>query len=262
LSTWRADSAVSRLNRQPVGTPFHAGAELCRTFADLVEWQQETGGAFDPAIGRLIDAWDIHGDGRVPKAAELAAARRTSGLHLFAFDRPACTITRRADVTLDVGAFGKGEALDRVEPELPDAIWLIDLGGQVSVHGLPAGEGSWTIDVAHPAQRTSAFLHLRIEEGSLSTSAGSERDLHVNGRRVAHHLDPRTGEPAQFNGSVTVWHRRGIVADILSTALFVMGPDDGLRWAEARGLSACYLVLDEADRVRARMTRAFSRLTS
>ncbi len=51
-----------------------------------------------------------------------------------------------------------------------------------------------------------------------------------------------------FDGSVTVWHRRALVADILSTALFVMGPDEGLRWAEARGIAACYLVPDTTPR--------------
>ena len=62
-----------------------------------------------------------------------------------------------------------------------------------------------------------------------------------------------------FGGSVTVWHRRALVADILSTALFVMGPDEGLRWAEARGLAACYLVPDRHREVSMRATTAFRR---
>ncbi len=97
--------------------------------------------------------------------------------------------------------------------------------------------------------------------GSLSTSAGSERDLVVNGVRVGHVLDPRTGRPATFDGSVTVWHERGITADALSMALYVMGPVEGLVLAEARGIAACYLI-PERGTLRVDMTRAFRRLLS
>ena len=81
----------------------------------------------------------------------------------------------------------------------------------------------------------------------------------VNGTRVGHLLDPRTGRAAPFNGSVTVWHERGLVADILSTALFVMGPDEGLRWSTDRGIATLYLI-PEGNVLRARMTPKFRRL--
>jgi thiamine biosynthesis lipoprotein len=79
---------------------------------------------------------------------------------------------------------------------------------------------------------------------------------------VGHILDPRTGRPAAFRGSVTVWDRRPLVADILSTALFVMGPDEGIRWAEVRGIAACYLAAGTGGQVRATMTRGFGALVT
>ena len=259
LSTWQDRSAISHLNRQPIGTPWQASPRLCDMFAGVYDWQAATAAAFDPVIGRLIAAWDIHGDGRMPSRETLAAAQSTSGAALLSFDRARCTLTRRADVAIDVGAFGKGEALDRVEAALGPGPWMIDLGGQVSVGG-PTPEGSaWIIDVAHPLERHRPYLQVRMSEGSLSTSAGSERDLRVNGTRVAHHLDPRTGRPAAFDGSVTVWHRHGLAADALSTALYVMGPEEGMRWAEARGLAVCYLIPTDGT-VRMEATRAFRTL--
>ena len=242
LSTWRPDSAISRLNRQPVGTPWTASRRLCDMFAKADEWQRATGAAFDPAVGALIEAWDIHGSGRVPPAAALAEARARTGWPLFAFDRARCRLTRTAEARIDVGAFGKGEALDRVAAAIGDALpWMIDLGGQIAVGGLARGD-AWTTALAHPLDRTRPALRLRLPNGSLSTSAGSERDLVVEGRRVGHILDPRTGRPAGFAGSVTVWHPEGLAADALSTALFVMGPERGLAWAAASGVSVCYLV--------------------
>ena len=83
----------------------------------------------------------------------------------------------------------------------------------------------------------------------------------VSGTRVGHIFDPRTGRPATFAGSVTVWHERALAADILSTALYVMGPDIGLRWAEGQGLAACYLIPEGAS-LRMAATAAFRNLLS
>jgi thiamine biosynthesis lipoprotein len=260
LSTWRAESVVSRLNRHPIGEGFLVPRELCDTFAVISEWHAATAGTFDPAIGRLTDAWGIHAGGRVPTEPALRAARASSGLRLLAFDSTRCEITRRGDVALDVGAFGKGDALDRVERALGDLPWMIDLGGQISVHGAPDDDTSWKVAIAHPVERHRAFLKIALVEGSLSTSGGSERDLTVNGRRIAHHLDPRTGKPTSFDGSVTVWHRRGLVADILSTALYVMGPIEGVEFAEGRGIAACYLVPQADGQIRVIATTAFRQL--
>lgn len=257
LSTWRDDSAIAALNRSPVGTPWPASPGICRLFAALSEWQTSSGGAFDPSIGRLIQVWDVHGEGRIPSTADLAHARASSGFQYLDFDAVHCTVTRRADVVIDVGAFGKGEALDRLEQRLGDQPWMADFGGQVSVHGVPPGRGGWPVSIAHPLDRQRAYMDVTLRAGSLSTSAGSERDRFVGGRRITHILDPRTGGPVTFGGSVTVWHRRALVADILSTALFVMGPDAGLRWAESRGIAACYLVPDAHDGVSMQATTAF-----
>ena len=259
LSTWRQSSQISALNRHPVDEPWTATPRLCRMFTDVWEWHRATDGAFDPAIGRLLAAWDIHGEGVVPSSKARARALASSGMALLAFDRGRCTLTRRADVTIDVGSFGKGEALDRVAAALGDDPWMIDIGGQIAVGGRVPRAGAWPIEVADPHQRDRPVLHVEMTTGSISTSAGSERDLVVKRERVGHVLDPRTGRPATFDGSVTVWHERSIAADALSTALYVMGPEEGLRWAETRGVAACYLI-PERGVLRVEMTRAFRRL--
>jgi len=262
LSTWREDSALSRLNRQPIQVPFVAGPSLCRLFGDILFWQRETGSTFDPAIGSLLEVWGIQKGGRWPQPQALEAARAQAGMRHFKFDPSLCQIVREREVALDAGAFGKGEALDRVfnyATQQGSAPWLIDLGGQVMVAGPPPGAASWKVDVAHPLHRDQPILTLEMTSGSLSTSAGSERDLQVDGRRIGHILDPRTGRPADFIGSVAVWHPRALVADILSTALYVMGPEEGLPWAEARDLAACFFRVREG-KLEILASRAFKRL--
>jgi thiamine biosynthesis lipoprotein len=261
LSTWRETSAVSALNRQPIGKPWRASQELCRTFADVWSWHRETNGAFDPGIGKVLAAWDVHGEGAVPSVSALARARAGSGLASLQFDPERCTVTRTADATIDVGAFGKGEALDRAAAAFRDTAWMIDLGGQISVGGIAPPNGAWDVAIADPRRRDAPVLTVRLVNGSLSTSGGSERDLIVGGERIAHHFDPRTGRPATFTGSVSVWHERGLVADMLSTALYVMGPEEGLEWAESRGIAACYLIPD-GSKLEVRSTRRFRALFS
>jgi thiamine biosynthesis lipoprotein len=189
---------------------------------EVFAWHTATDGTFDPALGRLTR---------------------------FSFDRDRCTLPRTAAGAIDVGGFGKGEALDRVGTALGAGPWLVDLGGQVSVGGPQANGRPWSVAIAHPARRDEPYLQVALSQGSLSTSGNSERGDHI--------VDPRTGRPAAFRGSVTVWHRSGLAADVLSTALYVMGPERGSAWAEQRGIAALYLIPVD-DGVRAVGTAAWT----
>lgn len=246
LSTWREDSVLSRLNRHPVGMAFVLDENLCPLFGRLLFWSRATGRAFDPGVGALIDVWGIRRDGgNWPSEQALESAQWRSGVEHLVLKTAPCRVIRERDVILDAGAFGKGEALDRVAAEAlrrGTPPWLIDLGGQTIVGGTPSADRSWKISIAHPLKRKEPFLEVKLDSGVLSTSGGSERSLLVNGQSINHILDPRNGQPAGFRGSVTVWHPRGISADILSTALYVMGPEEGLSWAEARDLAVCFFV--------------------
>jgi thiamine biosynthesis lipoprotein len=257
LSTWREDSAISALNRSMVGGRWQADRALCELIAEVARWQRETHGAFDPTIGALLAAWDVHGAGRRPSPGELALARVNSGFERLGFDAERCTITRRADISIDVGAFGKGEALDRAARVLGAGDWMIDLGGQVMASGRSGGGRGWPVSIAAPRHRNERALEVVLTGGSLATSGGSERDLVVDRVRVGHILDPRTGVPAGFDGSVTVWHPRALTADILSTALYVMGPERGLRWAGDRGFAVCYMIPALDGTTRTLITDAF-----
>lgn len=244
LSTWQEGSILTALNRQPIGKPLEAEPSLCRLISELQHWTSETGEAFDSGIGALINAWGIRIGGRLPSDPEIKEALSQSGMRLYSIDSPDCRITKTADVRIDCGAFGKGEALDRLRSidSLNEASWLVDLGGQVAVQGIPPGTDGWDVSIAHPRHREKPLLNVRLVSGSLATSGGSERDLKVSGQKASHILDPRSGRPVNFPGSVSVWHESALIADILSTALYVMGPSDGLAWADARGLAVCYLV--------------------
>ena len=244
LSTWRQNTELGRLNRQPVGEPFEVGPDVCALWPILTRWHEETDGAFDPAVGALIEAWGLREGGRRPSATELKAAREVSGLNHFAFDSDsgACRVTRLAEITLDAGAFGKGEALRRLQADREnDLPWRVDLGGQVAVSVATRRPAGWPAAIAHPVRRGESVIDIVLDEGSLATSGASERAFSVGGERIAHILDPRTGEALYRRESVTVWHQDPLVADLLSTALYVMGPEAGEHFAESHGLAVLFL---------------------
>jgi len=239
LSTWREDSLLSTLNRQPIGKPWSAPDALCDLLGELGTWQRASGGAFDPAVGSLISVWGLDGVARLAPRDELRRARRLAGLRHLSVRTSPCRITRLRDVRLDAGAFGKGAALDRAARAAGPGRWIVDLGGQVAVGGSEARP--WPIALAHPALRAQPALRLSLAAGSLATSGGSERDQRVGPTALGHILDPRSGRPLSRRGSASAWHASALVADVLSTALYVMGPERGIEWAEARAIAACFL---------------------
>ena len=232
LTTWKPGGELWRVDEAAPGKPVAVSAELAELLEKDFAWVPRTQGAFDPTVLPLIRAWDLRGKGRIPTPAALEAARKASGVDHFRVDTAARSVTRRsADAGIDEGAWGKGYALelaDRVLRKAGVAGAVLDLGGQVLAVGSDANERPWRVPVADPRDRQKTVVELGLANLSASTSGNSERSRVVDGRRIGHILDPRTGEPAADFGSVTVVAPSALVADILSTAFFVLGPEKGL----------------------------------
>ena len=227
LSTWRDDTPLARLNAAAPGDQKPVTPALFHLLKNLFEWSERTGGAFDPTVAPLGRAWGLRTGGRIPTPKELASARTATGVPLFTFRESSLSLSRLDPAAgIDEGAWGKGWALDRAAEASRDAgatALVLDLGGQVLAIGPETA-----VSVAHPRDRSRSVATIRLKDASASTSGNSERGVVAGGRRIGHILDPRTGEPAPDFGSVTVVAPTGLVADILSTALFVLGPKDGM----------------------------------
>jgi len=229
-STWRKDSAWSQLNASR-GAVFPLGQEWVRLLATVLEWNRRTEGAFDPVLGTLIQAWGLRRGGRQPSESELAAARESSGASLLVLDLERGTAQlRHPQAALEEGGFLKGHALDRMARVLQKAgvrAAVLNFGGQILVFGSPHRAA-----IADPQDRHRTRTEVWLSDASLSTSGTSEHGRHI--------LDPSTGQPSEAWGSVSVIAPDGLTADILSTALFVMGPERGLRWANAHQVVALF----------------------
>lgn len=249
LSTWRPESPLSRLNRAPVGLAQPVPHEIRGLLERALAASRATGGAFDPRVGALVDAWDLRGAGRAPTSRELASALGAAGAKGITLG--ADGFVRHVDAAwMDAGGFGKGAALAGAADSLRAlgvAAARVSLGGQLLLLGAPRGdERGWTVGVSHPSRRQEPVAELRIRDASVATSGTSERGVTVDGHRMGHLLDPRTGEPSPAWGSVTVVSPDPLEADILSTALYVLGPDAGMAWArDLQDVGVLFLILDD-----------------
>lgn len=234
LSTWRPGSELARLNAAPVGSAVTPSPQLGDWLVRAWAWTEATGGAFDLRVGPLVRAWDLRGTGRRPSSTERIAALDASGAKAWDASALPGSLTRLdAAAALEEGGFGKGAGLDAALAALRAAgvtSARLDLGGQIAVltNGAPERYA-----IAHPVDRRRGVLALDLESGSIATSGNSERGLVVDGARVGHLLDPRSGLPAADFGSVSVWCASALDADCLSTALYVLGPERALRFAHA-----------------------------
>jgi FAD:protein FMN transferase len=242
LGTWSGAGPLMALRSAPPGSPVAVEPTLAELLHAVRALGDSTGGAFDPTLGRLIDLWDLRGPGRRPTPAALAEARAATGWRHFTVT-PAGVQRLHAEAWIDSDGFGKGAALRAVRAALlaagADAA-LVNFGGQILVVDA-AGGPTWTVAVADPLHRDRVAASLVVPAGSVATTGQSERTIVVEADTLGHVLDPRSGMPVPAWGSVTVVDADPLRADVLSTALFVLGPVAGWAWAEDHRIAALFL---------------------
>ena len=230
-------AALARLNKAGGGTADAETAALLQTALTLCE---KTGGAYDPALGALSQAWGFStGAYRVPEQDALAEAMQESGAGLVQLDGTSVKLTNGAQ--LDLGGIAKGYAAGRVRAILQDAgvtSAIISLGGNVAAVGTKPDGSAWTVGLQDPDNPEAYFGTVSIEDACVVTSGAYQRYFEENGIRYHHILDPMTGCPAESGmKSVSVVAEDDTLADALSTVLFVMGLDAGAELWNSSGLS-------------------------
>jgi thiamine biosynthesis lipoprotein len=242
-STWNPASAWSRLNAAQ-GTHVPLALEWMELLGQVKAWTLRTEGAFDPVLMALMKVWGIREGGRTPGPEALSAARGASGVGLLELDVGHGTARLLNPMAgIEEGGFLKGYALDAMRKMAGVPSGWIDFGGQVLAWGRP-----FRVDIADPQDRQLTRCTVLLKAASLSCSGTSERGRHI--------LDPRSGEPCPAWGSTAVVMADALSADVLSTALYVLGPEAGPIWAERHDVAAAFLLNDGS----VRMTRAFRAL--
>lgn len=220
--------------------------------AVTLAWAERTGGAFDPTIGPLVEAWGFGGGGTVVSVDSLAieAARERVDWRKIRLDREAHTVfLADSGMVFDLRAAAKGFALDRLVEAMREAgatSGMAVLDGDQVFFG-PGSEDSgreWTVSVPDPYAPNIAFARFELPPGGVSTTSPYARVVEIDGQRYSHLIDPRTGYPVRTLASTTVYAERAVDSDVLSTALFVLGSTKGCDLIEEWPEVGVLLVLD------------------
>ena len=223
------DSELSRLNLTATNEPFVCSDELWALLGECRRAHRETNGAFDISVGPLMKLWGFHRKRTaLPTEAEIEAARAAVGLDNVLFgDLTKTVLFRHPETYLDLGGVVKGYALDRVAAiarKRGIRVGLIDLGGNIfCLEEPPPGKYAYAIGVRNPFDNDALLETVHINNCAVATSGNYEQFVEVQGKRIHHIIDPRTGYPVSTVAGVTVITPRGIDSDIFSTAIFVEG---------------------------------------
>ncbi len=251
MSTYLPDSELMRFNRGPAHRWTPVSQELAGVVTLALELSRLSGGAFDVTVGPLVNLWGFGAEqrGGLPTAGEVERARHRVGHGLLEVRRaPSALRKRRADLYVDLSAIAKGHGVDRLAGVLEKhgcGNYLVDIGGEVRVRGLSPAGGRWRIGIETPEAGGAGGVErvLLLSEGAVATSGDYRNFRLVEGTRLGHTIDPRTGRPvAHGMASVTVVADSAALADGLATLINVLGPDDGLQFANDRRLAALALI--------------------
>ena len=253
MSTYRPDSELSRFNAAQSTDWFPVSAELCALVAEAQAISDATGGAFDVTVGPLVKLWGF-GPGsaieRPPEPGLIAAALPLTGFDKLQADCGQPALRKSVPgLYVDLSAIAKGYGVDRAAALLAARgvnDFMLELGGEVRVSGENAARGPWRIAIEKPVEYGRVIQAVMLlRDVAVATSGDYRNFFEYAGRRYSHAIDPRSGYPVSHTAfSVSVLAETAARADALATALLVLGPDEGLRYADSNDLAASFLLQD------------------
>ncbi len=231
LSNYRADSELSRVNRDAGVAPVKVSEELFAVLGACLRYSQESEGAFDITVGPLMKIWGFYkGSGRLPHRAEIRGILGRVGYQKVQLDPVARTVKfNREGMGFDPGGIGKGYAVDRMVDILRTSGSVqaaLVSAGQSSIYAMgapPNDPEGWKISIRHPRDLLKEVAVVFLKDTSMSTSGTSEKFFRAEGKVYSHIMDPRTGFPAQGMLSVSVLAPKTLDSEAWTKPAFING---------------------------------------
>lgn len=242
------DSEISMCNiNYAVGGVYQLSPNILEYLRQEIQISKETKGAYSPCIRPLTSLWGIEdGDALIPEdnlIKKVLEVVNTDDVEIA----DEGIILHGENMGIDFGASGKGIACDELAKVLMDTDIqgaVISIGGSILVYGDKGDGKKWHIGIQDPRDKEGEVLGIVDIAGGkvVSTSGDYEKYFEQDGKRYHHILDPATGYPAESGLiSVTIISDSGLLSDVMSTACFVMGLEDGMAYAEEKEVDAVFV---------------------
>ena len=231
LSAYKSESDIYKINSATFGTWVTVSDETAQILKKALEFSKKTNGAFDITVKPLVDLWNIKAENPVvPDKDDIDAAVGITGFENVILDGNKVSFLKEG-MKIDLGGAAKGYCADRAVEILKNhgvENALLDFGGNIYALGKNKNGTPWRIGLQDPGKGRGE--HFRVEElsGKTAVTSGSyERYFEADGKIYHHILNPQTGYPADSGLiSATVVGKNSFEADMLSTAVFVMGTEE------------------------------------
>ena len=256
MSTYDPESELSQFNAIDTNDWFCVSSETAKVVAEAIRVGDLSLGALDVTIGPAVDLWSFGPEARpqgiLPTDEELATALSVVDYRQLEV-RPDSPALRKpaSNCRVDLSSLAKGFAVDDVANALETfgiGNYMVEVGGEIRTAGLNPSSQPWQIAVEVPMMAGRAIQRVvALGDRAMATSGDYRNYFEQNGVRFCHIIDPRTGRPVSHRlASVSVLADTCMEADALATALFVLGPKEGRRLAEAKEIPALFLVRTDA----------------
>jgi thiamine biosynthesis lipoprotein len=255
LSEWKPDSEVSQINAH-AGQWVTVGPEALEVIGKGLWAGKLSGGSFDITFQALSKIWKFgtaqEDAPRVPSRAEVERLRRLVDYRKVELDEAQHRVRIGKEQQLGLGGIAKGYIVDRTAKVLREGgitSFLTQAGGDLYGAGVKPDGTPWVSGIRDPRGKSEEFFAvLELTDHAFSTAGDYARSYVVDGKRYHHIIDPKTGYPATACRSVTIWAPDATTADGVDDAVFILGPERGLKLVESLdGVGA--VIVDEKNRV-------------
>lgn len=248
LSTYIPNSEISQFNNNTLikfELPyFYTVLEASK------EVYSKTGGAFDPTVMPLVNAWGFGPqDSAMPDSNHVDSLRALVSFDSLFYDSVSiCKL--KEGVQLDFSAIAKGNAVDVVadflkEKGLKDM--FVEIGGEIAAYGNNETGKPWAVYIEKPVKDSlQAMATVRLDNKAIATSGNYRRFYMKDGKKYAHTISPFTGYPVEHSLlSASVFADNCTIADAYATAFMVLGLDGAQKILEENSEIEAYLIYSD-----------------
>ncbi len=240
MTTWRPDSEVSRINAAAGKSAVTVGDETFAVIKESVHTSEISEGTFDITFHTLHGLWkfDEDLDPHPPTDKEIKKRLAFLGWRNIKLDDASKSVMlTKPETQISLGGIAKGYAVDKAAKVLESAglvSFFVQAGGDLFARGKKPDGSDWQAGIRDPRGKEGQFFaKLPLSDHAFSTAGDYERSYVVNGKRYHHIIDPRSGQPATACRSVTIWAPDAFIADAIDDAVFILGPEKGLKLVES-----------------------------